>query len=172
MTTIFPIEKLSQEQTPFYYYNMELLEATLNEIKSCTEGLPYKVHYAVKANANERILRTIQEAGLGVDCVSGGEVAASVNAGFDSKKIVFAGVGKTDREINLALDADILCFNVESIPELEAINALAQAKGIVADVAFRVNPNVDAHTHKYITTWLREFIFISFCFINGIDNSH
>lgn len=156
MTTIFPIEKLSQEQTPFYYYNMELLEATLNEIKSCTEGLPYKVHYAVKANANERILRTIQEAGLGVDCVSGGEVAASVNAGFDSKKIVFAGVGKTDREINLALDTDILCFNVESIPELEAINALAQAKGIVADVAFRVNPNVDAHTHKYITTGLSE----------------
>lgn len=156
MTTIFPIEKLSQEQTPFYYYNMELLEATLNEIKSCTEGLPYKVHYAVKANANERILRTIQEAGLGVDCVSGGEVAASVNAGFDSKKIVFAGVGKTDREINIALDADILCFNVESIPELEAINALAQAKGIVADVAFRVNPNVDAHTHKYITTGLSE----------------
>ncbi len=156
MTTIFPIEKLSQEQTPFYYYNMELLEATLNEIKSCTEGLPYKVHYAVKANANERILRTIQEAGLGVDCVSGGEVAASVNAGFDSKKIVFAGVGKTYREINLALDADILCFNVESIPELEAINALAQAKGIVADVAFRVNPNVDAHTHKYITTGLSE----------------
>lgn len=156
MATIFPVNRFKEEQTPFYYYDIELLEATLNEIKACTEGYPYKVHYAVKANANDRILRTIQASGLGVDCVSGGEVAASVNAGFDSKHIVFAGVGKTDREINLALDADILCFNVESIPELEAINAIAESKGKVADVAFRVNPNVDAHTHKYITTGLSE----------------
>jgi diaminopimelate decarboxylase len=114
------------------------------------------VHYAVKANANDHILRTINTAGLGIDCVSGGEVAAAINAGFDSKKIVFAGVGKTDREISLALDANILCFNVESIPELEAINELAQQKGKIADVAFRINPNVDAHTHKYITTGLSE----------------
>ena len=156
MTTIFPINRFKEEQTPFYYYDIELLEATLNKINECTSGYPYKVHYAVKANANDHILRTIKKAGLGVDCVSGGEVAAAVNAGFNSKEIVFAGVGKTDREINLALDADILCFNVESIPELEAINELAEKKGHVADIAFRVNPNVDAHTHKYITTGLSE----------------
>ena len=156
MSTKFPLNTFANEQTPFYYYNLDLLEATLNEIKSCTSDVPFHVHYAVKANANDRILRTINDAGIGVDCVSGGEVGAAIEAGFDCKKIVFAGVGKTDREINLALDADILCFNVESIPELEAINELAEQKGKVADIAFRVNPNVDAHTHKYITTGLSE----------------
>lgn len=156
MAVKFPLDKFNEVQTPFYYYDIELLEDTLNNINDCTKGLPFHVHYAVKANANDRILRTINAAGLGIDCVSGGEVAAAINAGFDSKKIVFAGVGKTDREISLALDANILCFNVESIPELEAINELAQQKGKIADVAFRINPNVDAHTHKYITTGLSE----------------
>lgn len=156
MAVKFPLDKFNEAQTPFYYYDIELLEDTLNNINDCTKGLPFHVHYAVKANANDRILRTINAAGLGIDCVSGGEVAAAINAGFDSKKIVFAGVGKTDREISLALDANILCFNVESIPELEAINELAQQKGKIADVAFRINPNVDAHTHKYITTGLSE----------------
>ena len=156
MLNQFPLNRFANEQTPFYYYDLELLEATLNNIKEYTNDYPFHVHYAVKANANDRILRTINAAGLGVDCVSGGEVAASINAGFESNKIVFAGVGKTDREINLALDANILCFNVESIPELEAINELAQQKGKIADIAFRVNPNVDAHTHKYITTGLSE----------------
>ena len=156
MAVKFPLDKFNEVQTPFYYYDIELLENTLNNINDCTKGLPFYVHYAVKANANDHILRTINAAGLGIDCVSGGEVAAAINAGFDSKKIVFAGVGKTDREISLALDANILCFNVESIPELEAINELAQQKGKIADVAFRINPNVDAHTHKYITTGLSE----------------
>lgn len=156
MAVKFPLDKFNEVQTPFYYYDIELLEDTLNNINDCTKGLPFHVHYAVKANANDRILRTINAAGLGIDCVSGGEVAAAINAGFDSKKIVFAGVGKTDREISLALDANILCFNVESIPELEAIDELAQQKGKIADVAFRINPNVDAHTHKYITTGLSE----------------
>ena len=156
MLNQFPLNRFANEQTPFYYYDLELLEATLNNIKEYTNDYPFHVHYAVKANANDCILRTINAAGLGVDCVSGGEVAASINAGFESNKIVFAGVGKTDREINLALDANILCFNVESIPELEAINELAQQKGKIADIAFRVNPNVDAHTHKYITTGLSE----------------
>lgn len=156
MAVKFPLDKFNEVQTPFYYYDIELLEDTLNNINDCTKGLPFYVHYAVKANANDHILRTINTAGLGIDCVSGGEVAAAINAGFDSKKIVFAGVGKTDREISLALDANILCFNVESIPELEAIDELAQQKGKIADVAFRINPNVDAHTHKYITTGLSE----------------
>lgn len=152
----FPLNRFRKEETPFYYYDMALLKNTLSEINSCIESSPFKVHYAVKANANATILRTIQAAGLGADCVSGGEVAAAIEAGFKSKEIVFAGVGKTDREINLALDADILCFNVESVPELEAINNLAREKGKIADIAFRVNPNVDAHTHKYITTGLSE----------------
>ena len=156
MAVKYPLDKFNEVQTPFYYYDIELLEDTLNNINDCTKGLPFYVHYALKANANDHILRTINTAGLGIDCVSGGEVAAAINAGFDSKKIVFAGVGKTDREISLALDANILCFNVESIPELEAINELAQQKGKIADVAFRINPNVNAHTHKYITTGLSE----------------
>lgn len=152
----FPLNRFREEDTPFYYYDMTLLKNTLSEIKACISDSPFKVHYAVKANANDRILRTIQAGGFGVDCVSGGEVVAATEAGFNNKDIVFAGVGKTDQEINLALDADILCFNVESVPELEAINNLAREKGKIADIAFRVNPNVDAHTHKYITTGLSE----------------
>ena len=114
------------------------------------------VHYAVKANANPKVLRIIREAGLGADCVSGGEVEASIKAGFPNNKIVFAGVGKSDWEINIGLDNEIFCFNVESIPELEVINELAAAKGKVARIAFRLNPNVGAHTHANITTGLAE----------------
>ena len=127
---------------------------TIREEVSKHEG--FCVHYAVKANANPKVLRIIREAGLGVDCVSGGEIEASVKAGFPSSKIVYAGVGKSDWEINLGLDNDIFCFNVESIPELEVINELAAAKGKVARVAFRLNPNVGAHTHANITTGLAE----------------
>ena len=154
---IFPVEKLAAIQTPFYYYDTELLRQTLQAINSEAhkhEG--FVVHYAVKANANPKILRIIREAGLGADCVSGGEIDASVKAGFTSNKIVYAGVGKSDWEINLGLDHDIFCFNVESIPELEIINELAAAKGKVARVAFRLNPNVGAHTHANITTGLAE----------------
>lgn len=144
-------------RTPFYYYDAELLRQTLQTIReevSKHEG--FCVHYAVKANANPKVLRIIREAGLGVDCVSGGEIEASVKAGFPSSKIVYAGVGKSDWEINLGLDNDIFCFNVESIPELEVINQLAAQKGKVARVAFRLNPNVGAHTHANITTGLAE----------------
>lgn len=153
----FPVEKLQSIQTPFYYYDTELLRQTLrtiNEEAGKHEG--FVVHYAVKANANPRLLRIIREAGLGADCVSGGEIEASVKAGFPASKIVYAGVGKSDWEINLGLDNDIFCFNVESIPELEVINELAAQKGKVARVAFRLNPNVGAHTHTNITTGLAE----------------
>ena len=153
----FPVDKLQSIQTPFYYYDTELLRQTLrtiNEEAGKHEG--FVVHYAVKANANPRLLRIIREAGLGADCVSGGEIEASVKAGFPASKIVYAGVGKSDWEINLGLDNDIFCFNVESIPELEVINELAAAKGKVARVAFRLNPNVGAHTHANITTGLAE----------------
>ena len=157
MKGIFPLEKLERLQTPFYYYDAELLRQTLraiNQEASKHEG--FCVHYAIKANANPKVLRIIREAGLGTDCVSGGEIEASIKAGFPNKKIVYAGVGKSDWEINLGLDNDIFCFNVESIPELEVINELAAAKGKVARVAFRLNPNVGAHTHANITTGLAE----------------
>lgn len=154
---IFPVEKLQSIQTPFYYYDTELLRQTLQAIVSeARKHDGFVVHYAVKANANPKILRIIREAGLGADCVSGGEIEASVKAGFTSNKIVYAGVGKSDWEINLGLEHDIFCFNVESIPELEVINELAAAKGKVARVAFRLNPNIGAHTHANITTGLAE----------------
>ena len=154
---MFPVEKLNSIQTPFYYYDKALLQQTLDAINAEAgkyEG--YKVHYAVKANVDPALLGIVNASGLGCDCVSGGEVERCLMSGFAPSKIVFAGVGKADWEINLALDANIACFNVESEPELEVIDALAGAKGKMANVAVRVNPNVDAHTHKYITTGLSE----------------
>lgn len=152
----FPINKLRELQTPFYFYNTDLLRDTLALIRSEADRYGFHVHYAVKANANPKILSIIRENGLGADCVSGGEIKASLAAGFPAKKIVFAGVGKADWEINLGLDNDIFCFNVESAAELEVINELAGAKNKVASVALRINPEVDAHTHAYITTGLKE----------------
>ena len=144
-------------KTPFYYYNDEVLGKTLDTI-NC-EAAKYEnffVHYAVKANTNRQVLKRIQEAGLGADCVSGGEIQAALDAGFSAQSIVFAGVGKNDWEINLGLDAGIMCFNVESLPELEVINLLAGKKGKIANVCMRINPDVDAHTHANITTGMSE----------------
>ena len=153
----FPVDRFQSVRTPFYYYDMELLRATLDAIKAeMAKHDNFMMHYAVKANANQSVLRQIKRAGFGVDCVSGGEIEASLRAGFPGSKIVYAGVGKSDWEINLGLDNDIFCFNVESLPELEVINELAAAKGKVARVAFRLNPNVGAHTHANITTGLAE----------------
>ena len=152
----FPLDKFKQIPTPFYYYDMALLQYTLDEIKRCIAGFPFKVHYAVKANANATILEQIRRAGLGIDCVSGGELAAAISAGFAGNEIAFAGVGKTDKEIAAGIDSDMCCVNVESLPEMEVINEIAASKGKVARIAIRVNPNIDAHTHKYITTGLNE----------------
>ena len=155
--TIFPTQKFAELETPFYYYDMDVLEETLCAIKKITAPHPnYHVHYAIKANANPRIMQTIAQAGLGADCVSGGEVEAAHKAGFANTDIVFAGVGKSDREIITALNIGIHNFNVESLAELEVINELAKAMGKKAKVAFRINPNVDAHTHAKITTGLNE----------------
>lgn len=157
MAMNFPVKAFSNIETPFYYYDVELLQETLRTIKS--EAAKYEgfhVHYAVKANFNPRILQIIGAEGFGADCVSGGEVAAALSAGIPAEKIVFAGVGKTDKEIALSLDAGIFCFNVESVPEIEAIEALAAQRGVVAEVAIRINPNVGAHTHANITTGLAE----------------
>lgn len=157
MKGTFPVNKFRELETPFYYYDVNVLRETLSCInKEAGKYNNFCVHYAVKANANHKVLTIIRENGLGADCVSGGEIRAAIKAGFPANKIVYAGVGKTDREINLGLDYDIFCFNVESVPELEIINELAAAKGKTARVAFRINPNVGAHTHANITTGLAE----------------
>ena len=157
MKGTFPVNKFRELETPFYYYDVNVLRETLSCInKEAGKYNNFCVHYAEKANANHKVLTIIRESGLGADCVSGGEIRAAIKAGFPTNKIVYAGVGKTDWEINLGLDYDIFCFNVESVPELEIINELASAKGKTARVAFRINPNVGAHTHANITTGLAE----------------
>lgn len=154
---MFPVDKFQDTRTPFYYYDTQLLRETLKTInEECGKHANYHVHYAVKANANQKILRIISQYGLGADCVSGGEIKAALEAGFPADSIVYAGVGKSDWEIELGLQNDIACFNVESIAELEVINELAQKHGKKARVAFRINPNIGAHTHANITTGLAE----------------
>ena len=144
-------------ETPFYYYDMALLRATLATIMHEIAPYPnYHVHYALKANANPKLLHIIQQAGLGADCVSGGEVQVAIDAGFPADKVVYAGVGKSDREILTALHHDIFCFNVESIPELQVISELATQEGKVARVCLRINPDVEAHTHTHIITGMAE----------------
>lgn len=150
------IQRFNDTETPFYYYDMDVLRNTLDACRDASSKYGFHVHYAMKANFNPKVVKTIQSYGFGADCVSGNEVKAAVEHGFDKGKVVFAGVGKSDKEINLALDADIFCFNVESVQELEIINDLAKAKNKVAGIAIRINPNVDAHTHHFITTGLDE----------------
>ena len=153
----FPIKEFEGVKTPFYYYDMALLRRTLDAVRDIFRQNPdYRLHYAVKANANPRILSLIASYGFGADCVSGGEIRAAVDAGFKPSKIVFAGVGKSDDEINLGLDLGIARFNVESAAELLVIDELAARKGLVAPVSLRVNPDIGAHTHANITTGLAE----------------
>jgi diaminopimelate decarboxylase len=150
------IQRFNDTETPFYYYDMGVLRNTLDACRDASSKYGFHVHYAMKANFNPKVVDMIQSFGFGADCVSGNEVKSAIEHGFDKGKVVFAGVGKSDKEINLALDADIFCFNVESVQELEIINELAAAKGKVAGIAIRINPNVDAHTHHFITTGLDE----------------
>ena len=153
----FPVDKFQFLETPFYYYDTQLLRQTLAVInKEIAKYQNFEVHYAVKANANPKILKIICQAGLGADCVSGGEIQAALMAGFQADKIVYAGVGKSDWEINLGLDHDIFCFNVESEAELNVINELAGERNKTARIALRINPNIGAHTHANITTGLAE----------------
>ena len=153
----FPIESFAKRQTPFYYYDTALLRETLATItREASKHANFHVHYAIKANANPKVLGIISQAGFGADCVSGGEIRAALAAGFPASKIVYAGVGKSDWEINFGLDNDIFCFNVESLAELLIINELAEEKNKVARVCLRINPNVGAHTHANITTGLAE----------------
>lgn len=156
MFTTAITNKFKDLETPFYYYDMGVLRQTLQACTTASAKYGFHVHYAMKANFNQKVLDMIQSFGLGADCVSGNEVRAAIEHGFDKSKVVFAGVGKSDKEINFALDADIFCFNVESVQELHIINDLAKAKNKKASVAIRINPNVDAHTHHFITTGLDE----------------
>ena len=157
MKTQFPIAAFQNIETPFYYYDMDLLRETLaTALREAAKYEGFHIHYAVKANFNPVLLAAVKEQGMGADCVSGGEVKAAINAGIPAEKVVFAGVGKTDREIAYALDAGIFCFNIESMPEVEAIERLAAERNVSAQVAIRVNPNVGAHTHANITTGLAE----------------
>jgi diaminopimelate decarboxylase len=159
MATRFPLKKFSELPTPFYYYDLDVLRSTLSLLKKESSTAGYKIHYAVKANANPRILKIISSMGFGADCVSFNEIARALETGFRAEDIVFAGVGKSDREIISALKADIFCFNCESIQELEVIDAFARSLGKKASVALRINPYIEAHTHKHITTGIEESKF-------------
>ncbi|MDX5481596.1 MAG: diaminopimelate decarboxylase, partial [Hymenobacteraceae bacterium] len=150
------LQELQQHPTPIYVYNLDLLRRTLQSAKQEAEKYNFHVHYALKANANTPILEEMRKHGFGADCVSGNEVKAAIENGFAPKEVVFAGVGKSDEEINYALEQDIFCFNCESSHELEVLNELAEQKGRIARIALRINPNVNAKTHKYITTGLEE----------------
>lgn len=156
MITPGAIRAFESIETPFYYYDIELLQKTLDEYTSLIRKYGYSAHYALKANANPKILSLIQKAGLGADCVSGNEVALAIKSGFSPDKVVYAGVGKSDKEIKTALKAGIFSFNCESVPEVKVINDLAAGMGKVARIALRINPDIDAHTHKYISTGLKE----------------
>ncbi|MEQ8715511.1 MAG: hypothetical protein RIC80_21005 [Cyclobacteriaceae bacterium] len=150
------IERFRKLETPFFYYDLSLLERTLQVVRTSAIDRGFHVHYAMKANCNPEILNGMKQAGLGIDAVSGNEVKLAIENGFEPGQIVFAGVGKSDREINYALEQDISCFNCESGQEIAVINQLAAAKGVKARIALRINPNVDPKTHKFITTGLEE----------------
>jgi diaminopimelate decarboxylase len=163
------IEKFRKYPTPFYYYDLDLLRENLKVLKRSSS---YKIHYALKANADQRLLKVICEYGFGADCVSGNELKRALQIGFPKDEIVFAGVGKTDKEIILALENEIQCLNCESLQELEVVNNLSQKMGRVAPVSLRLNPGLDAKTHQYITTGLEENKFgISQLEFNALMNS-
>ncbi len=150
------LQAIQEKPTPFYYYDLSLLRSTASLAKKEADKYGYVLHYALKANFDKKVMEVMHNAGFGVDCVSGREVELAVANGFSTDEVVFAGVGKSDVEINSALDLNIFCFNVESIQEIEVINELAEAKGKTAKIALRINPDVNANTHKYITTGLKE----------------
>jgi diaminopimelate decarboxylase len=161
------IEKFSHIATPFYYYDLGLLEKNLVTLKQYNASYGYKIHFALKANADMRILELIQHYGLGADCVSGNEVKCALEKGFSPDDIVFAGVGKTDQEIEFALRSNIHCLNCESLQELKVVHQIAANLDKRAPIALRINPNLEAHTHQYITTGLEENKFgINLIYLN------
>ena len=159
MISDYTLGKFSEIETPFYYYDLEVLRSTLEIVRKESIHSGFKAHYALKANSNQRILKIISSYGLGADCVSFNEIAAALESGFSPSEIVFAGVGKTDKDIKAALENEISCFNCESIPEIVVINQIAAGLNKTASIALRINPYIDAHTHKYITTGIEESKF-------------
>ena len=156
MLDINTIEKLENIATPFYYYDMDLFRRTVDHAAALAEKYNVRIHYAVKANVERRLLEEISSKGFGADCVSGNEVLHAHSCGFPAEKIVFAGVGKSDKEIFNALQLGIEAFNCESLQEIIVINEMAHTHGMKARVSVRINPDIDAHTHKYVTTGLYE----------------
>ena len=148
--------RVEELATPFWYYDMDVFRKTVKLAASLSERYGIGAHYALKANVEPRLVSYIASKGFGADCVSGNEVKYAVESGFARSSIVFAGVGKSDKEISDALDLGIGCFNVESLMEMQVIDALAASKGVRANVSLRINPNIDAHTHRYVTTGLYE----------------
>ena len=156
MLDINTIEQLEKIATPFYYYDMDLFRNTVDHVAELACKHDLKVHYAVKANVERRLLEYISCKGFGADCVSGNEVLHAHSCGFPADKIVYAGVGKSDREIYDALMLGIEAFNCESLQEIFVINEMAHIRGVKANISVRINPDIDAHTHKYVTTGLYE----------------
>ena len=156
MLDINTIEQLDKIATPFYYYDMDLLQRTVDYAAEMAQKYGVKIHYAVKANVERRVLEMISSKGFGADCVSGNEVLHAHDCGFPADKIVYAGVGKSDKEIYNALKLGIEAFNCESLQEIYVINEMAHVHGLKANVSVRINPDIDAHTHKYVTTGLYE----------------
>lgn len=150
------IDRFEKIATPFYFYDMDLLRRTVDQVHDLAQKHNLRVHYAVKANSNEKILKEISAMGFGADCVSGNEVLHAHECGFPADRIVYAGVGKSDKEICNAMRLGIEAFNCESLQEIFVINEMAREYGMVANVSVRINPDIDAHTHKYVTTGLYE----------------
>ncbi|MGF7160667.1 diaminopimelate decarboxylase [Rhodoligotrophos appendicifer] len=138
--------------TPFYCYSRATLERHYRVFDEAFAGVEHMICYSPKANSNLAVMRTLAELGAGMDVVSEGELRRARRAGVPASRIVFSGVGKTDREISYALDEDIHCFNVESVPELEVLSQIAASKGKTARISLRINPDVDAQTHQKIST--------------------
>ena len=150
------IEQFDRIATPFYYYDMDLFHKTVDHVAELASAYGIKVHYAIKANVEKRLLEYISSKGFGADCVSGNEVLHAHDCGFPADKIVYAGVGKSDKEIYNALTLGIEAFNCESLQEIFVINEMAHHYGVRASISVRINPDIDAHTHKYVTTGLYE----------------
>nr|MBP9674741.1 alanine racemase [Bacteriovoracaceae bacterium] len=157
------IEAIARKHpTPFYAYSLKQLHKNFSIFKQAAVASGIKNHlicFALKANANHQVLSQLAHLGSGADIVSGGELKAALKAGIPAHKIVFSGVGKTEKELNLGLQKDILSFNVESLQELELLNFLAKKKKIKASVALRLNPHVETKTHKYISTGYKSHKF-------------
>ena len=144
-------QRLNKLKTPFYFYDLDLLDKTILSLKDSLE-LNYNVYYAIKANNNSKIIKLINDHNLGIDAVSGEEINKSLNCKINPKKIVFAGVGKTKEEIILAIKKKIYLFNCESFDEVKLIDKISNELNVTTEIAIRLNPNIDSRTHKYIKT--------------------